>query len=155
MLVVKNPNLTQKHFSKSEKNRRTRGIKQDMEEIHNPDTPHSTKLNALQRTKGETESSNVTVTFPNIFQNTFSTIIICYENWTSYITSSDFNCSSGFYCAKISKWNMQLRTNSVKTFCRNSNTASKSWERWKIFNFRNKHYEVAHALHQFHHINVD
>lgn len=33
MFVVKNPNLTQKQFSKPENNRRTRGIKQEMEEI--------------------------------------------------------------------------------------------------------------------------
>lgn len=47
VFVVKMPNLTQKKFSKPETNKRTRGIKQEMEEIHNPDTPQSTKQNAL------------------------------------------------------------------------------------------------------------
>lgn len=155
MFVVKKTNLTQKKFSKPETNKKARGIKQEMKEIRNPHIPQSTGLNALWRTKGETESSNVTVTFPNTYQNIFSNIIICYKNWTSCMANSDLSCSSGFYCANISKWNMQFRTNSVKTLCSNSNIASKSWERWKIFSSRNKHYEVVHVLHQFHGIIVD
>lgn len=40
-------NLTQKQFSKTQKNKRTRGIKQEMDKISNPHTPQNIKLNTL------------------------------------------------------------------------------------------------------------